>query len=278
LAPVPAPSAILLGVIGLGLSGAAPPATEQCANETCHPKVKTSHARLLGPKAHAEFGCARCHGGKADAPAAEAAHGATGEPDEILRAPYAAAACAGCHVAGAVAGTEALVRGARVYQELGCQLCHRAFGWGDAKAFAPALDFAGLHGAKFLAAEVAHPEQRNRSTVMPAFEHALAARGGEDQRALLTFLLSLRGEARPAPHVPSDASCNGCHAGAKPSAHSGAGPKHRCRFILDQKSELACARCHPKGPPSSEKECLFVLERKRDCGVCHALSGGPGGG
>ena len=71
-----------------------------------------------------------------------------------------------------------MVRGIAVYRRLGCQLCHRALGYGapGAVTFAPSLDYIGLRGSGYLFRSVIeHPAATFKGTVMPAFSEVLAS-------------------------------------------------------------------------------------------------------
>jgi hypothetical protein len=215
-------------------TGPAAPDAEACAR--CH--VNTASVAVHAAHAKIETTCSGCH--------------RAGSPES---------ACVVCHVAGSVAGTETLIRGGRIYLERGCALCHRAmYGLGNPAAFAPPLHAIASRGEAYLAAMLRDPKGIFPSTVMPAAKLDPAS-----ERALLVFLSSLRGDYVPPPQPAlSKKTCASCHAGA-----SRALTQHRCRFIRDERVELSCARCHAGGVPASERECLYIRQRRNECGVCH---------
>jgi hypothetical protein len=264
---------VIVGAISLVASRASGAPEEHCSTAECHAdasKLKP-HVELLSKHAGVDLGCTGCHAGNAAAQEKEKAH-ATSGPTQLLSGPNTAASCSACHIVGAVAGTDLLVDGARVYQTLGCQLCHPALGYGFRKTFAPPLDAAGFRGTGYLTQVVHHPESIYQGTVMPAFEHPLATLGKDRERALFAFLLSFRGEPRPTTRSRSDQRCATCHAQKKPATDGF--DKHRCRWIKEAKAEIQCARCHKDGVPTSDQECLFIARKKSDCGTCHTLGGG----
>jgi hypothetical protein len=234
-------------------------AAEPGACVTCHREMKREHVDLTN--AHKDVACDACH--LADpGQTHEAPH-----PDVLVRK-HTQAGCASCHVVGAVKGTEAIARGALLYNELGCQLCHRgAVGYGYPGAFGLPLNAIGHRGSKYLKTMLHDPTSVFKATVMPSFDRVLSRdRAMED--ALLAYLLSLRGTEPPAKarHTAS-APCVSCHAGAKPIDMI---KSHRCAFISENKEDLRCARCHAKGVPKTKNECLYIQQRRLDCGVCHS--------
>ncbi|MCK6551317.1 hypothetical protein L6R52_36115 [Myxococcota bacterium] len=248
----------------------------RCATGGCHVGTSTSaaHAALFGATAseaaqtaHAELGCVACHGGDGSAKTEQAAHPVSG-PRELLAREHTSASCAACHVPGEVPGMEPVVAGAQVFLELGCAFCHPGLAAPIGRAtFAPTLQGINTRGAKLLAKVLRDPASVEPKSVMPAYGHVLDA-SPEKDRALMAYLLSLRltKPVRKVDHDPKVA-CVSCHATATPKTTPHA--NHRCAWIAAKKTEVTCARCHAGGVPASTDECLYIAERRRECGVCH---------
>jgi hypothetical protein len=238
---------------------AAAPGADGCVS--CHAETATVavHAALL-PR-HAKVSCLGCHRGNGEAREKVAAHGFG--VDELLFAERTGAACVACHVAGSVPGTEAIARGGRSYLERGCGFCHAgALGLGYVGAFAPPLFAVGSRGSEYLRSVLRAPKKTFPATVMPAY--ALPA---AEERDLLAYLLSLRGDyIPPAQPAASKQRCATCHAEPKPKQAAA----HRCAFILEERANLTCKRCHAGAVPKSQKECLYIYERRKECGRCHS--------
>lgn len=230
---------------------------------SCHASTATvaAHAALL-PK-HTQATCTACHRGDKNARDKAAAH-AMG-PEELLAKERTGAACVVCHVAGSVAGTEAIVSGGKIYLSRGCGFCHAgAMGLGYYGAFAPPLFAVGARGSQYLQNVIRNPKSVFPGTVMPAFKLPAA-----EERDLLAYLLSLRGDYIP-PKRPalSKERCATCHIGqASPKKESLT--NHRCGWIAEEKANLSCKRCHAQGVPASDRECLYIGERRKECGSCH---------
>lgn len=234
---------------------------------TCHDPLKGQARHEQQLKGHAGLACVDCHRGDPSAQAAEAAHPKTG-PDQLLGKGRTGAACVRCHVAGSVPGTEVVIAGGRIYLEQGCYLCHLGQNrLGNLAAFGPPLPTIGGRGTPYLQGILHNPKATFKDTAMPSFEMALQHRPGSEEQ-LLTFLLSLREDlGKPTRPELSKKRCATCHAGAKPDAT--ALPKHRCVWIREDDRRVSCQGCHPKGVPSSARECLYLEQRRQECGVCH---------
>lgn len=184
----------------------------------------------------------------------------------MLPAAHTAASCARCHLPGSVPGTEALVSGARTYQDLGCPFCHQIAGYGAFEAWALPLDAVGHRGATYLSQMLNTPYEVFPGTRMPSFTVKWKDAPARESN-LVSYLLTLRGEPRPKGRVPVHQACASCHASKSTDKSQISG--HRCVELADPKKELSCQRCHPGGVPESERECLYVTQRRFDCGVCH---------
>lgn len=269
--------AIALALALLGLPAVARAQEEACSK--CHHAgaERPGHKKLVGAHgatAGEALSCTSCHRGVGTARTASVAH-APGAPAEVLGRADAVASCGGCHLPGAVLGTERVVEGARVYLELGCHFCHRAFGFGNAAAFAPPLDAVGLRGQSYLRDVVSKPSKFFPKTKMPAFETFLSHEP-KQASALMAFLLSLDGRPRKGP-LSFTHQCSACH---RPGQKPGAGVEpvlasHRCAWIKTARKDLACGRCHATLPEADGTECLYIDMRRRDCGVCHGGQSGP---
>jgi hypothetical protein len=155
-----------------------------------------------------------------------------------------------------------------VYLSQGCQLCHvGGYKNGNLAAFAPPLSTIGGRGSPYLLGMLHDPKATFKDTVMPSYQLTLK-HAPEKEIALVAYLMSLRADL-PAPARPpkSGARCATCHAEKKPIAAEL--PAHRCRAILDEKSNWSCARCHKSGVPASDRECLYITQQRNQCGVCH---------
>jgi len=232
------------------------------------PRPLTPHPPILAQHPPERDGCVACHGGAGRPLDRRAAHPASG-PDELLRGPLLAAGCPRCHAPGAVKGDRAVVDGIYAFVDLGCVACHRA-GLLDATAeFGPDLSAIGRRGSAYLRRVTKEPSKLFPGTKMPDFTPVLANKSRED--ALLTYLLSLRGEPRRRPERDAQAAlpCATCHGGGAPK-----GAPHRCVFIRERQADLKCERCHVAGAPRGGRECPYVLKRRFICGACHEAAHG----
>lgn len=253
-------ASILASILLPRMAAAEPSRCEGCHEETMQ---RADHQGLL--ERHAGQACTACHGGDASADQAKTAHVSAG-PESLLPRAHTVASCARCHLPGAVPGTEALVAGARTFQDLGCPFCHHAGGYGSTEAWSPSLEVIGLRGPEHLKRALNTPYQLFRDTRMPSFT-VKWKREPERESTLISYLLTFRGGPRPRGRVSVHEPCAVCHgvSGVDRSRIDG----HRCLELADPKKELDCQRCHPKGPPRSERECLYVRQRRLDCGACH---------
>jgi len=147
-----------------------------------------------------------------------------------------------------------------VYLEAGCHLCHSARGFsGVSTPFAPPLDAIGSRGAAYLERVLEEPAALFPKTVMPSYAGLLhTPQGG----LLIAYLLSLRGENTVKTPRFAGAACASCHAAAQRGSKA-----HRCALIVRDRESFRCARCH--AVISGKGACLYVSQRRRDCGVCH---------
>lgn len=249
----------MLVVAVLAVFASATSATEADGCTSCHANTATIavHAALL-PK-HASATCVACHRGNGTSRDKTAAH-ANG-PDELLAKERTGAACVVCHIAGSVAGTEAIVTGGRAYLSRGCNFCHLgAKGLGYAGVFAPPLFAIGGRGSAYLTQMLHEPKKIFPATVMPAYHLPEG-----EERALLAYLISLRGDfVPPAQPALSKQTCTSCH-----SAKAAGGKPHRCTWIKEESATLACKSCHKKDLPTGTAECMYIRERRKECGICH---------
>jgi hypothetical protein len=242
----------LISGVFLVLLASAPDASG-CVSCHVHTATIAAHASL-SPK-HTQLSCVSCHRGIGSAKEKNAAH-ASG-PDELLSGDRTGAACVGCHIAGSVPGTEAVIRGGKIFLERGCNYCHAT-----AKLGVP-LNAAGGRGSEYLSAVIHTPKKIFPATIMPA-SHL----GEKDMNAVLSYLLSQRIEIqRPAQPALSKLACVTCHATKKPDTSQLA--KHECTQIIEEKKNLNCARCHASVVPASDRECLYIERRRHECTVCH---------
>jgi len=261
---------------------------DRCA--TCHLGAERKDlARLAQPlrshpfplDAHASrgVGCSDCHGGSARALSASVAHAFPGSTakDPMMREPHIQASCARCHVPGEVRGTERLVRGARLFAQCGCGVCHPLSGAGRGGwDFGPALRAGGRRSTSYLEASLVDPAANFPESTMPSFA---TARDGDPEgfTDLLVFLESLElPQAAPSCSLRQRSAalaataCATCHAGE--AGRAGGRLAHRCAYLLEHE-ELACAGCHPAAVPAATPErkgfCPVELEHRGACAACH---------
>jgi hypothetical protein len=240
---------------------------------SCHPAAteRADHRALL--EKHRLSGCVVCHRGVRRAKTASAAHAKDGS-DELLSGVRVAASCAPCHVAGSVRGTEALAVGAAAYLELGCAYCHRAGSFGGIEPLGPGLDAIGMRGSPHLRAVLEDPRRVFPLGLMPRFG-AFVRREPDRAEALITYLLSLRARPRAPPPEAALVTCEKCHAGGA-REELPVLSRHRCAWILAERTELRCTRCHAKALPW-RSECAYLTMRRKSCGGCHELEGAEHG-
>ncbi len=233
------------------------------------------HGQDMAHHLRMHSGCVSCHGGTGRALDVKVAHAMPGtrQADPLLRQPYLQASCGRCHVPGDQPGMEALVRGANLYLLLGCGICHPLTrdgrgGWD----FGPDLQALGRKSLAYLEASLLEPAANFPQSTMPSFRHSFANRP-QALSDMLIFLLSLglqdSGDClsrRPESQALFSAACASCHAG-------GAGHfQHRCGYLLERKTELACAACHKDSLPEPglfAGRCPVVNEHRGNCAVCH---------
>jgi hypothetical protein len=250
---------------------------ERCP--TCHlglndskgagrPRPLAPHPPILAQHPMERDGCVACHGGAGRPLDRRAAHPASG-PDELRRGPFVAAGCPRCHAPGSVAGDRLVVDGLFAFVDLGCISCHRAGRVDGTSEFGPDLSAIGRRGSAYLRRVTREPSKLFPGTKMPDFTPALAAPGRED--ALVTYLLTLRGEPRRRPERDAQAAlpCASCHGGGAPR-----GAPHRCVYIRERKADLTCTRCHEGAAPRAGRECPYVRKHRFVCGACHEAGHG----
>ena len=242
---------------------------EPSSCQGCHIEATKRPAHIALLSKHADLACVSCHGGDAAEKEPAGAHVSAG-PKALLPRVYTSASCVRCHLPGAVAGTAELGLGARAYQDLGCAYCHNISGYGSPEKWAVSLAQAGDRGPAYLSKMLNAPAEIFPGTRMPSFSNKWKDQPARE-KALVTYLLSLRAEPRGRPRVSSTERCASCHekGGTKQDriAH------HRCTELVESKADLSCARCHPKGAPVAERECLYVSQRQFDCKACHVGEG-----
>lgn len=255
---------------------------------TCHPRAALAggHSPPLGRHRPEVMGCGACHGGAPRALAARAAHAAPGtdRPDPRLEGAHLQASCAKCHVPGDRPGMEHLTRGAGLFTELGCAVCHPLSGGGlGGGDFGPDLRAAGRKSPAALELALFEPTRRQPGSTMPSFAHAFAA-DRASLEDLLVFLESLPlplAEAGVCSVRAKSASmvglpCATCHAGAGGKASGRL--RHRCLYIQSRKESLACGSCHAQGVPSggaAAGACPFIEEQRGACAACHGQGAEP---
>lgn len=242
------------------------------------PEPFRAHAPALGSHASAEIGCSSCHGGTGRALQLQAAHARPGsnDRDPLMRTPHIQAGCARCHVPGDGPGMERLVRGATLFLDLGCVLCHPLDrqgrgGWD----FGPDLRSIGRRSVAYLEQSLKDPAANFAQSTMPTFVTTFK----DDKQSLtdlIVFLESLVLSRADTCSVRSRAEalvtldCSSCHAGTDGTA--GGRLKHRCVYIERHKQELACKGCHGGGvPPGDPKNglCPVLKEHGKNCAACH---------
>jgi hypothetical protein len=253
--------------LALALTCSSGLAAAQVPCGSCHDAVKDQGAHAKLKKGHEGLGCVDCHRGDPAATEKEAAHPTFG-PDQLLAKARTGAACARCHVPGSVAGTEAVVAGGQIYLEQGCYLCHLGqHQLGNLAAFGPPLSTIGGRGTPYLQGMLQNPKATFKDTAMPSYQMALAHLPGSEE-LLLTYLLSLREDlGKPARPALSGARCATCHQ-SRPADKTKLAA-HRCQGIKRDVDHFRCASCHKKAIPSGDQECLYIEQRRQECGVCH---------
>jgi len=266
-------------------------ALERCT--TCHlgatradlrgtsvPLPYRAHALDLAPHPPATVGCTACHGGNGRALDPAAAHawpGGGGAPDPLRRSPYLQASCLRCHVPGDAPGMERLARGARLYQGLGCAVCHPLTpggrgGWD----YGPDLTATGRRSPRQLETSLLDPAANFPGSTMPSFRHALGEEP-EGRTDLVIYLLgltlppappscSLRGRSDALVHRP----CATCHAGV--AGRAGGRLAHRCGYLRERREHLRCAGCHPEAVPqpgAGQGWCPVIRAQRDGCEACH---------
>lgn len=280
---------------GAQLDLPSPRAIRACGGEldrctTCHlgasgsvhgdslPPVLRPHPGLLESHPVDEVGCTACHGGNPSALEAEAAHAIPGTraSDPLMKSPHVQASCIRCHVPGQVAGTDHATRGAQLFVQLGCAVCHpfSAAGRGGWD-FGPDLRALGRRDAKALTEALVEPQANFPGSTMPAFA-ALRDREPEMFADLLVFVQALTLEPlddcrdRDAGGTLAFERCTICHAGTDGRATGRT--EHRCVWIRTRQEELTCAGCHADAVPAPGAGggwCPMVREHRSACGACH---------
>ncbi len=267
-----------------------------CAKEvdrcpTCHIGIERSDLygakipsvfRVHGPglRKHQpnKVGCSACHGGRGRALDPIVAHWSAAEEDKdpMMREPYIQASCARCHVPGAKEGQGRLVEGARLYQGLGCPICHPLAeqgrgGWD----YGPDLRAIGQRSLDYLKTSLIDPAASFSGSTMPSFSHSLKHET-EAMVSLLIYLKSLVLNRLPDCGTKEKSRgmlsrpCADCHAGQ--SGHAGGRIEHRCLYLIERAKELKCANCHLEDipePGSQKGYCPLITRHREACIVCH---------
>lgn len=223
-------------------------------------------------------GCGDCHGGNGRALEAAVAHAfpGTASRDAMLREPHIEASCARCHVPGDQIGMEHLVRGEKLFAELGCAMCHPLSGDGRGGwDFGPDLRSTGRKSGTYLETSLKDPAADFPGSTMPSF----AMLASSDKAAftdLLVFLESLELSRAAACSVRersaqlSQMPCTACHSGAGGKASGRL--SHRCLYIRGHTRQLACSACHPEAIPEAgagHGACPVEREHRAACAACH---------
>ncbi len=239
------------------------------------------HGPGIGTHPADRIGCTACHGGAGRVLDPAGAHSPSGEGgrDPLMTEPHIQASCVRCHLPGEKPGQERLVQGARLFSALGCPVCHPLTeggtgGWD----FGPDLTAVGRQSPTALRTSLLDPSANFAGSTMPSFRLALE----ESPREMESLVIYLESLALPpfeecrsrTSRTDVDRPCAACHAGA--GGRAGGRLKHRCPYILERSSELACAGCHEAEipPPGiAEGFCPFVSGHRDACVVCHPESG-----
>lgn len=222
------------------------------------------------------IGCVVCHGGEGRALTAAAAHARAGTSERSARLtlPYLEASCAQCHLPGAVPQTEHLVRGAYLFLELGCGLCHSLAaggrgGWDDG----PDLRTTRQASVEALTQSILDPTTDFPDSTMPSYRTTFADKP-EALADLNTYVLSLAlsgGAPRDqvAPRINPTLSCNTCHATTMAMGNF----HHDCVYLHDRRNELRCSGCHADGAPQGRGLCPILVAHASACLACHTPKG-----
>ncbi|RME29279.1 MAG: hypothetical protein D6806_01670, partial [Deltaproteobacteria bacterium] len=200
------------------------------------------------------------------------------------------------HLPGQVEGTQNLFRGAMLYLELGCNVCHPLdTGGRGGQDYGPDLQRKTRLGLEYLKTSILQPQRDFPGSTMPSF--AATFDGHEkDLEDLLVFVLSLRLDApatpdgerygewcasvRPAGSALVWRRCTICHYGAAGRATGDFG--HRCSYLgqgeFGRGAELSCSRCHDeKRPAAGRGRCPQVKAHMPACVACHTSGTAKGG-
>jgi mono/diheme cytochrome c family protein len=226
----------------------------------------------------ADVGCSSCHGGVGRALTVEVAHSMLpgDKLDPLMKPPHIQASCARCHVPGAVAGTERLVEGSRLYLDLGCAVCHPLTPGGRGSFdFGPDLRSIGRKSLAYLEASIIDPTLNFAQSTMPSFAHTFEGQS-EGLEDLLIYLESLvlippaKCDQSGQVNKLVNARCGSCHHGSPEEQKEMF--SHRCVYIKDRKDELNCQNCHQgqhlKAGPN-QGYCLFIGQHRSACSACH---------
>ncbi|MBI4519054.1 MAG: c-type cytochrome [Deltaproteobacteria bacterium] len=168
-----------------------------------------------------KFGCTICHGGQGHATSAQAAHGHVPYWEEpLLSLKYVQSSCGKCHLASDVPEAEALAKGKRLFEDLGCRGCHRLGGEGN--SIGPELDRVGRRRTpNWLLQHFRDPAKSTPGSLMPPLRVT-----DEEVEQLTVYMMSLTAEplteyylsmkAIPGQELGrrlfEDKGCIGCHA------------------------------------------------------------------
>jgi len=167
-----------------------------------------------------KFGCTICHRGQGRATSAVDAHGAVAHWNEpMLPLKYIQASCGQCHAAADNPAAPELVRGAQLFETVGCRGCHKLDGVGG--NIGPELDRVGARRSPdWLRQHFLAPAAVTPGSGMPPQKFAEA-----DIEAIVLFMLSQTGASLPGFYasmkvIPSASEgqrlfqqkgCIGCH-------------------------------------------------------------------
>ncbi len=247
-----------------------------------------AHSLPLEAHSKAGVGCSDCHGGNGRALEPSVAHAFPGasSQDPFLRQPHVQASCARCHVPGDRPGMEHLVRGAQVYQQLGCGVCHPLSGQGKGGwDNGPDLRSGSRKSLAYLETSIVDPAANFAQSTMPSFRYTFE-NDRESMTDLLVYLQSL-----PLSRAPSSCSvrtrsdflagqsCNLCH--VQEQGKASGRMQHRCSYLRKRQKELACGNCHQGGISIDAKvsnkngisnKCPVEVQHRAACSACHDLA------
>jgi len=217
-----------------------PRMTDQPNPHRVHPK------RLLAFHRVEKFGCTVCHQGQGAALNFEEAKAEDYFWDyPLLPAKFTEATCASCHDPRALpkGSAEKLVMGAQLFEQKGCNGCHKLDGKGG--QLGPALDNEGLKTKHQFVRASLHGSQTNWNWFAEHFRDPVGIVAGSlmpmpalstpQVEALTVYMLSLRQRDLPAEYLAPD-KIDEQYARLHPPAPDGAALYHRY-----------CMACHDTG-------------------------------